>query len=154
MKRILLGMLALAAASACASTPSGPSQKILGIWNCAADSDGMSVAGKFTYLPDGLGRADATINVDAGGMKIQMTGLLDSTWTFNDDGTLTEGITDLKVQSATTGGQVMAPAMIATMIQPMVDQAIVGQTSTSKVEITDTTFISTSDDGVVTTCKR
>ena len=44
--------------------------------------------------------------------------------------------------------------MIATMIQPMVDQAIVGQTSTSKVEITDTTFISTSDDGVVTTCKR
>ena len=78
----------------CIDASGAAQQKILGKWNCSADSDGIERRGKFTYLANGLGRSRRDIDVDAGAMKIVLTGMLDSTWGFNADGTMTESVTD------------------------------------------------------------
>jgi hypothetical protein len=146
---------ALVLLSACASTPKGPADQILGKWTCSAAQDGMTVSAVTTYLKDGTTSGVATVGVQAPGSKIELTADVISTWGFAADGRLKETVTSMRVTSATMGGQAMAPAMIASMVQPMVDEMVVGQDSTSKVVFDGATMTSTDEEmGAVTTCKR
>lgn len=155
MVRILLGTAALLALAACASTPQGPADQILGKWTCTAEQEGMTVSAVTTYVKDGTTSGVATVGVQAPGSKIALTADVISTWGFAADGKLKETVTSMKVISATMGGEPMAAPMIAAMVQPMVDQMVVGQGSTSTVVFDGATMTSTDDElGAVTTCKR
>lgn len=155
MVRILLGTAAVFALAACASTPPGPAEQILGKWTCTAEQEGMSVNATTTYAKDGTTSGVATVGVQAPGSKIELTADVVSTWGFAADGKLKETVTSMKVTSATMGGEPMAAPMIAAMVQPMVDQMVVGQGATSTVVFDGATMTSTDDElGAVTTCKR
>lgn len=155
MVRILLGTAAAIVLAACASTPPGPAEQILGKWTCTAEQEGMSVNATTTYVKDGTTSGVATVGVQAPGSKIEITADVVSTWGFAADGKLKETVTSMKVKSATMGGEPMAPAMVATMVQPMVDEMVVGQGSTSTVVFDGATMTSTDEElGAVTTCKR
>lgn len=156
MKPITIAAMAALAVSACASTPSAttPAEKILGQWTCRAESQGAIVDGKFDYMTGGKATADAEMNVDAGGMKLWIAGDLNATWGFQPDGKLIETVTGLKVTQAKMDGKDIPPMAIGSMVQPMVDQTVVGQASTSTVVFDGATMTSTDDEGVVTACKR
>lgn len=154
MKATLAIAAAALAAGACASAPPTPAQQILGAWDCHAESDGMVVDGAFTYMTGGLSRADATMDVAVSGMKVWLAGKLDATWGFQPDGSLIETITALKVTSAKADGNDLPPVTVSTMVQPMIDQMVVGQSSTSTVAFNGDVMTSTDKDGVVTTCRR
>lgn len=154
MLRACLGLTGLLLISACASTPTGPANQILGTWTCHAASQGAVVDGKFTYLTGGKTQADAAMDVDAGGQKIWLAGIIDATWGFQPDGKIIETIVGLKVNAAKVGGKDLPKPAIGAMIQPMVDQMIAGQSSTSTVVFEGTTMTLTDDKGEVTTCKR
>ncbi len=155
MIRILPGTMLALGFAACATTPGGsPATQILGKWTCATTTEGMAVAGVFDYSADGGVRADAKMDADVQNMDVSITGDIVGTWEFLPDGRLKETITSLTVKSANMGGQAAPPSLIPTMIQPMVDQSVVGQTSTSTVAFTADTFVSTDEDGVATDCKR
>ncbi len=154
MKRILIGMISALTLGACATAPKGSAGQILGVWTCHAESQGAIVDGKFTYATGGKTQADAAMDVEAGGQKIWLAGVIDATWGFQPDGTLIETIVGLKVNAAKIGGKDLPAPAIGAMVQPMVDQMIVGQSSTSTVAFAGPTMILTDDKGVVTTCKR
>lgn len=155
MLRTGLLMSAAMLATACASTPSGPADQILGKWTCAAEQEGMSVNATTTYDKNGTTSGVATVGVQAPGSKIEVTADVISTWGFGADGKLKETVTSMKVTSAIMGGQSMGAPMIASMIQPMVDEMVVGQGSTSTVVFDGATMTSTDEElGAVTTCKR
>jgi hypothetical protein len=154
MLRACLGLTGLLLVSACASTPKGPAEQILGTWTCNAASQGAVVDGKFTYMTGGKTQADAAMDVDAGGQKIWLAGIIDATWGFQPDGKLIETIVGLKVNAAKVGGKDLPALAVGAMVQPMVDQMIVGQSSTSAVAFDGAMMTLTDDKGVVTTCKR
>jgi hypothetical protein len=154
MLRALLGLTGLLLVSACASTPTGPADQILGTWTCNAASQGAVVDGKFTYMTGGKTQANAAMDVDAAGQKIWLAGIIDATWGFQPDGKLIETIVGLKVNAARVGGKDLPAPAVGAMVQPMVDQMIVGQSSTSAVVFGGATMTLTDDKGVVTTCKR
>lgn len=140
---------------ACASGPStAENSQILGRWNCSTAADGMSVAGVFDYLADGTVKGDAKMDSEVEGTKVSLTGDIMATWEILDDGKLKETITALTVKSAILGGQPAPPSVIPTMIQPMIEDSVVGQSSTSTVVFTADTFTSTDEEGVATSCKR
>lgn len=140
---------------ACASGPAaGKNSQILGKWTCEAASDGMAIAGVFDYLADGTVRGDAKMDSEVEDTKVSLTGDVLATWEFLEDGKLRETITSLKVKSAVMGGQAAPPAVIPTLIQPMIDDTVVGQSSVSTVSFTADSFTSTDEEGVVTSCKR
>ena len=154
MKRILVGVISVLALVACASTPKGPADQIIGAWTCHAASQGAIVDGRFTYMTGGKTQADAAMDVDAGGQKIWLAGIIDATWGFQPDGKLIETIVGLKVNAAKVGGKDLPAPAVGAMIQPMVDQMIVGQSSTSTVAFDGAAMTLTDDKGVVTDCKR
>ena len=154
MKRMIAGTLAVLALGACATTPKGRADFIVGTWTCETVADGINVSGVFDYQSNGVTKGTPVIDVNMSGMAIKMTGALDGTWEFLADGSLKEVVTGLKVQTASQNGNTIPPAMVGSMMQPMVDQMIVGQESTSTPQITATSFVSTDKDGTVTTCKR
>lgn len=155
MIRFLSSPLLALGLVACASGPStAENSQIVGKWNCSATADGMSVAGVFDYLADGTVKGDAKMDSELEGTKVSLTGDLVATWEILDDGKLKETITALTVKSAILGGQPAPPSVIPTMIQPMIDDSLVGQSSTSTVSFTADTFTSTDEEGVVTNCTR
>lgn len=155
MVRLLLGTAAAIALAACASTPKGPAEQILGKWTCGAEQEGMTVSATTTYAKDGTTSGVATVGVQAPGSKIELTGDVATTWSFDASGKLSETVKSMKVTSATMGGEAMAPPMIAAMVQPMVNAMVVNETSTSTVVFAGNTMTSTDEEmGVVTTCKR
>ncbi|MEQ1780724.1 MAG: hypothetical protein ABMA14_05150 [Hyphomonadaceae bacterium] len=154
MLRVCLGLTGLLLVSACASTPKGPADQILGAWDCHAASEGSVVDGRITYMTGGLATGDTAMAIDAGSMKVKLKGALNATWGFQPDGKLIETVTGLKVTSAEMDGKTIPAPAIGAMVQPMVDQMAVGQTSTSTVVFDGATMTSTDDKGVVTTCKR
>jgi hypothetical protein len=91
--------------------------------------------------------------VDAGAVKISLTSDADSTWGFNADGTMTEKVTAMKLTSAKMGGQDMDKDMVDSLVQPMID-GVVGEFSTTTVTFGENSFVSTTEDGIVTTCER
>lgn len=150
MKRILAATMVLAL-GACASTASkAPADLILGKWNCKAAAEGVSTDAVVTYLAGGKSTMDAKVGVNQGGMAIDITATGEGSWKFLEDGKLQETVTKLTVLSGNMGGQTVPPAMI----QPMVEQMVVNQTVTSKATISETSLVSTDDDGVVTNCTR
>jgi hypothetical protein len=155
MVRIAVGTMALAVMAACSSAPAAqtPQQMILGKWNCATDADNIAISGVFDYQANGLATSSSNIDVDAGAVKIALTADADSTWGFDADGKMTEKVTSMKLTSAKMGGQDMDKDMVDSLVQPMVD-GVVGQSSTTTVEFGDNSFVSTTEEGIVTTCTR
>lgn len=155
MVRIAVGTMALAVMAACSSTPAvqTPQQMILGKWNCETESDNITISGVFDYQANGLATSTSNIVVDAGATKIALTADADSTWGIDEAGTMTEKVTSMKLTSAKMGGQDMDADMVSSLVQPMVD-GVVGESSTTTVEFADNAFVSTTEEGIVTTCKR
>ena len=145
----------LIVASGCASTPKGPADLILGKWTCSATQEGMSVAATTTYDKGGTAGGVAKVSVQAPGSAIELSGDVKSTWAINADGKLEEKVTSMTVTSAKMSGSDLAAPMIAAMVQPMVDEMVVNQTSTSTIAFEGNTMTTTDQDmGVVTTCTR
>lgn len=151
MKKFLIATIALTV-GACASGPAAktPAEQITGIWNCKTSSEGITVAGTNTYSPDGKATGDATVNVNQGGMAIDIVATTESNWKFQEDGKLMETVTKMTVKSGKMSGQDVPPAMI----QGMVEQMVVNQTVTSTVVFGEGTMTFTDQDNVVTSCKR
>ncbi len=151
MKKLLIATIALAA-GACASAPAAktPAEQIAGVWSCKTSSEGISVEGTNTYAPDGKAAGDAKVNVNQGGMAIDIVATTESTWKFLEDGKLQETVTKMTVKSGKMSGQDVPPAMI----QGMVEQMVVNQTVTSTVVFGDSTMTFTDQDNVVTSCTR
>ena len=149
MVRIALGTMAFAVAAACASAPEAmtPQQMMTGKWNCATESEGVVISGVFDYQANGLATSTSNIDVDA------VTANADSTWGFDADGKMTETVTAMKLTSAKMAGQEMDKDMVESLVQPMIDQ-VVGESSTSTVAFGENSFTSTTEDGIVSTCKR
>jgi hypothetical protein len=152
MKRIVIAAVALVSLGACASTPAAksPADMILGTWNCKAESEGVSTDAVITYVKGGTATMDASVGVKQGGMAIDLAGKGDASWKFLPDGKIEETITRLTVTSGKMGGN---PVPVG-MIQPMVDQMVVNQPVKSTVVFSDASFVSTDEEGVVTTCTR
>lgn len=155
MARIAFGTMALALMAACSTAPApeAPQQRVLGKWNCATESDNIAISGMFDYQANGLAKSSSNIGVDAGAMQIALTADADSTWGFNADGTMTEKVTAMRLTSAKMDGRDMPPDMVAQLVQPMID-GVVGQSSTTTVAFGEDSFTSTTEEGIVTTCKR
>jgi hypothetical protein len=66
---------------------------------------------------------------------------------------MTETVTAMKLTSAKMAGQEMDNDMVESLVQPMIDQ-VVGESSTSTVAFGENSFTSTTEDGIVSTCKR
>jgi hypothetical protein len=152
MKRLVITTVALASLSACASTPAAksPAEMILGSWTCSAESEGVTTNAAVNYLKGGKATMDAKIAVNQGGMALNVTGVGEGSWEFLSDGKLRESVTKMAV----TGGKAGANDVPIAMIQPMMDQMVVNQSTTSTAVITPTTMTSTDENGVVTSCKR
>lgn len=153
MTRIAIVMLAFAA-SACASTPKEKplSERILGLWNCTATADSVSTKAAVTYLDGGKSKLDATVTLTFAGQAAEIKGAGDATWTVLPDGRLEDTVTALTI----SGGTVAGNPVPVPMIQPLVQQAIVGQKSTSAVAFDDKarTMTLTDDKSNVTSCSR
>lgn len=130
-----------------AQTPKAGDQ-LLGKWMCESNDGDTVIKGPFTYLAGGKSTMETTIAVSSAGIEFQGTG--NATWTLLPNGKLEEVITDFKVASGKSGGQ---PVPAATF-QPMIDQGVVNQKITSDIKFADKSFVSTDDQGTVTTCKR
>jgi hypothetical protein len=155
MVRIAIGTLAFAFVAACSSAPAAqtPQQKMVGKWTCTTDTENIVISGVFDYRADGLATSSSKIEVDAGAVKISLTSDADSTWGFDADGKMTETVTAMKLTSAKMAGQEMDKDMVESLVQPMIDQ-VVGESSTSTVAFGENSFTSTTEDGIVSTCKR
>jgi hypothetical protein len=155
MVRLLTATVAALLLGACASAPtSRPGDLILGKWTCSAAREGMNVVGDVTYAKDGTAVGDAKLAIKAGGTDIALTADVDSAWRILPDGKLEETIRSAKVKTANTGGADAPPAVVESMIQPVVDQMIVGQTATSTVVFDGQTMTQVDDKGDKTVCKR
>lgn len=155
MVRIAVGTMMLAAVAACSSTPAPkpPQEMILGKWTCETASENITISGVFDYQANGLAKSQSNIGVDAGAVKIALTADADSTWGFGADGKMTETVTAMKLTSAKMGGQDMPADMVESLVQPMIDE-VVGQSSTTTVVFGDNSFTSTTEEDIVTTCRR
>lgn len=150
MMRIVVGMTAAALLAACASTPKSPQEQIQGNWACKTNAEGVSVDGAVRYLPDGKGDGKVTVDVSQSGMDIKIEADVASTWGFLADGRIEESVTKLTVTKGSMAGQDVPVAMI----QPMVEEMIVGQKTVSTVKLDANTLSLTDEDGVTTNCTR
>lgn len=150
MMRIVIGMTSAALLAACASTPPSPQEQILGNWTCKTDAEGVVVDGLVRYLPDGKGDGKVTVDVSQSGMGIKIEADVLSTWAFLADGKIEESVTKLTVTRGEMGGQDVPSAMI----QPMIEEMIVGQKTVSTVKLDANTLSLTDEDGVTTNCTR
>lgn len=149
MKRAVIAVAVLVAS--CASAPKTPAEMLLGKWQCETDSSGVTIKGPFTYVAGGKSAFEASVAGEVGpGMKLDMSGAGEGTWTFLPDGKLEEMITKLTVAKGQVGGQDVPLAML----QGMTDQMIVNQKIASTVEIAPASMTMTSSDGATTNCTR
>lgn len=149
MKRLVITVAVLVAS--CASEPKTPAEMLLGTWQCETKSNDITIKGPFTYLEGGKSTFEPSVGGEVGpGMKLDMSGAAEGTWTFLPDGKLEQVITKLVVAKGQVGGQdVPVP-----MLQGMVDQMIVNQKASSTPTITPTSLTLTSSDGSASTCSR
>lgn len=153
MKQLVCATVAMAfgaCASGTAPAAESPADKILGKWTCKAAAEGMSTEGLVDYGKGGAAGLDAKINFSQGNLSVDVAATGEADWKFLPDGKLEETITKLTVMSGKTGGRDVPPALI----QAMVDQLVVNQTSTGIVVFSGASFTSTDENGVVTTCVR
>lgn len=110
----------------------------------------MAVTSTTNYLAGGKETFDIAIKGDAGGTQIEFTGNGTADWKFQPDGKLAETITGITIKTAKMGGQEVP----ATDMQAMVEGMIVGQVSTSTVDVKDKAMTLVDADGITTNCKR
>jgi hypothetical protein len=150
MKSILLALGASIVLVAAASAQSATEKAMSGTWSCSAEGNGMAVTSTTNYLAGGKETFDMAIKGDAGGTQIEFTGNGTADWKFQPDGKLAETITGITIKTAKMGGQEVP----ATDMQAMVEGMIVGQVSTSTVDVKDKAMTLVDADGVTTNCKR
>jgi hypothetical protein len=151
MKSILLAAAAIACLAAPASAQGAKSaveEAISGTWKCSTSASGVSGTSSTVYLAGGKETFDMTANVAAANMEFTASGTGD--WKLQPDGKLVETITGLTVKTAKVNGA-EAPAAA---LQDMLASSIVGQTSTSTIQLKDGGMITTDQNGTVSTCKR
>ena len=150
MVRMIAGTALLALLAACATTAPTPAQQVVGKWSCETNTDGIKVLGKVDYLSDGKAASDVSVAIDQGGMAMTIAATAESTWLFLADGKMSETITKATVTSGNMAGQDVPPAMI----QPMMEEMVVNQTSTSTVVFEGSAMTLTDEEGTVTRCTR
>ena len=150
MKSILLALSASAILVSAAYAQSAAEKSLSGTWSCSAEGSGMAVTSTTNYLAGGKETFDLTVKGDAGGMQIEFTGDGTADWKFQPDGKLVETISAITIKTARMGGQEVPAADMQAMVEGM----IVGQASTSTVDIKDKAMVLVDADGVTTNCKR
>jgi hypothetical protein len=150
MKSILLALCASAVLVAAASAQSATEKALTGTWSCAAEGNGMAVTSTTNYLAGGKETFDLSVKGDAGGAVIEFTGSGAADWKFDPDGKLVETVTGINIKTAKMAGQEVPAADMQAMVAGM----IVGQTTTSTVDIKDKTLVLVDNNSVTTSCKR
>ena len=140
----------LAACASTGETAQSPADQVVGNWTCKTVSEGVTVDGAVNYMAGGTGKADVGIVADQGGMAVNIKATAESEWSFLEDGRMRESITKATVTSGSMNGQTVPAAMI----QPMIEDMVVDQATTSTVEFAGNAMKLTSDDGTVTDCTR
>jgi hypothetical protein len=154
MVRIFTGIVAAGFLSACATTSLAPQERVLGPWSCAVDMGGLAGTAQLTYRPDGTTTGPVSFKGEADGIDMDITGDVTSTWEFLADGRFRETVTGFTIKTAAFDGEVMSPALIATMIQPMIADTLEGQESITDVTFDDGTMTLSSDSAEPTICSR
>lgn len=154
MVRMISGVLAAVVLSACATTPQSPQERILGPWSCSLDMSGLKGSANLTYAPGGTSSGPISFSGEAEGIEVDITGDVEASWEFLADGKLRESITDFSIKTASFDGEVMSPAMIAGMIEPMLAETITGGESIAEVTFEGNTMTLTGDGADPTLCTR
>jgi hypothetical protein len=150
MKSILIALGASAVLVSAASAQSAAEKALPGKWTCSAEGNGMAVTSTTSYLAGGKETFDLTVKGDSGAGEIEFTGSGTGDWKFGPDAKLVETITGITIKSARMGGQEVPAANMQAMVEGM----IVGQTSTSTVDIKDKAMVLVDADNITTNCKR
>jgi len=140
--RVCLAASAVALAAAC----SGSSNPLVATWKCETDMGGGKMSMENTYLADGKTKGSGEMNVNQGGMTMDIKLSYTGTWKQEGD-QLTEQMTDVKIEQATMNGQPMPTEMHSMMTADMSTP----QTSTVKVE---GNTLTQSAQGMTVTCKK
>lgn len=153
MKHISLG-LALAALSACASTPPKPptpaEMLVAAPWTCESKIGPGTIKSTQTYKKDGTAAFDLNITGEGQGMKVDAAGSGTATWKLLEADTKIEvTLGGLTVSRANLNGMNIDPALA----QSMIGQYVAGQSATSAIAITSTTLELTAED-TKTSCTR
>jgi hypothetical protein len=150
MKLILLALGASALVVSTAYAQSAAEKSLSGTWSCAAEGNGMAVTSTTNYLADGKETFDLAVKGDAGGAQLEFTGSGTADWKFDPDGKLVETITAINIKAARMGGQDVPAADIQAMVAGM----MIGQASTSTVDIKDKAMVLVDTNNITTNCKR
>ena len=150
MKSILLALGVSAILVSAASAQSAVEKTLPGTWACSAEGNGMAVTSTTVYLAGGKETFDLTVKGDAGGAQIEFTGNGTADWKFEPDGKLVETITAISIKTARMGGQEVPAADMQAMVAGM----MLGQASTSTVDIKDKAMVLVDGNGITTNCKR
>ena len=150
MKSILPALAVSAVLVSVASAQSASENALSGLWSCTAEGNGMAATSATTYLAGGKETFDMSIKGDMAGTEFEFTGNGAADWKFEADGKLVETITDFNIKTAKMAGQEVPAADMQAMIAGM----IIGQVSTSTVEIKDKTMTLTDQNGTVSACKQ
>jgi hypothetical protein len=140
--RACLAVSMIALAAAC----SGSSNPLVGTWKCESNENGGKMVVQSTYLADGKTKGTGEVNMNEGGMAMDMKLSFTGTWKQEGD-QLTEQMTDVKIEKATMNGQPFPPEALA----GMTDSMKMAQTTTVKI---DGNTLTQSDSGVTVTCKK
>ena len=154
MVRIISGVLAAIALSACATAPQTPQEKILGKWSCSLDMSGLKGAANLTYVAGGTSSGPISFKGESEGSDVDITGSVEATWEFLADGQLRETITDFAIKTASFDGETMNQAMISAVIEPMLAETITGGESLANVTFAGNTMTLDAEGADPTVCTR
>lgn len=140
--RVCLAVSAFALAAGC----TGSSNPLVGTWKCNNDMNGAKMSLESTYMADGKTKGGGEINMNQGGMTIDMKLSYTGTWKQEGD-QLTEQMTDIKIERATMNGQPLPTELHEAMTGGMKEP----QTTTVKIE---GNTLTQSDGGATVTCKK
>lgn len=150
MKSILFALGASAILVSAASAQNAAEKTLPGTWICSAEGNGMAVTSTTIYLAGGKETFDLMVKGDAGGAQIEFTGSGTADWKFQPDGKLVETISGITIKTAKLGGQEVPAADMQAMVAGM----MIGQASTSTVDVKDKTMVLVDADDITTNCKR
>lgn len=155
MKHLVLAAAAAVLAAGCASAPKPltPAQMLVGTWTCEGKlAESAVIKGQMTYVAGGATTFHIDIAGGQGAFQIAATGDGAGTWALTpDDKQLETKVTSLKIASAKLNGKDVGPDLV----QGMVDQMLVGQSTTAAMTLTPTALTLKGADGEgATACTR
>ena len=156
MKNHLIGAAVAVLIAGCASAPPKPltpAQMLVGTWTCDGKiGSTASIKGQMTYVSGGTTTFHLNIAGGQGAFQIEAAGDGAGSWALTpDDKQLEAKVTSLKIASAILNGKPVSPELV----QGLVNQMLVGQSTTAAVAITPTTLTLAGTDGAnATTCTR